>query len=81
MALTVLGLADIRAGYRDVAARHLQQALLTTLQAGVTATAVGGLGELATGTDGRARAHAAGGGGGRSGTYRGTGATAGTTRT
>jgi predicted ATPase/DNA-binding CsgD family transcriptional regulator len=48
MALTVLGLADIRAGYRDLAARHLRQALRTTLQAGVTATAVGGLGELAT---------------------------------
>jgi predicted ATPase/DNA-binding CsgD family transcriptional regulator len=48
MALTVLGLADIRAGDREPAGRHLREALRTTLQAGVTAAAIGGLGELAS---------------------------------
>ncbi|HKD97088.1 MAG TPA: LuxR C-terminal-related transcriptional regulator [Micromonosporaceae bacterium] len=47
LALTLLGLADLRAGYRDVAGRNLREALRTNLQGGVTATAVGGLGELA----------------------------------
>ena len=52
-ALTVLGLADLRAGYRDQARQHLRQALQTTMQAGVTATAVGGLGALDIDSDPR----------------------------
>jgi non-specific serine/threonine protein kinase len=47
LALTILGLAELRAGERESAARRLRAAIQVNLQAGVTATAVGGLGILA----------------------------------
>ncbi|WP_448627174.1 ATP-binding protein [Geodermatophilus sp. URMC 64] len=53
MALTMLGLADLRAGDPDAAHRHLRDALGGALQAGVTAAAVGGFGELTLRTDAR----------------------------
>jgi hypothetical protein len=53
LALTLLGLAELRAGHRGPAREHLSQALKTAMQGGVTATAVGGLGQLAGGSDPR----------------------------
>jgi len=47
LALTLLGLAEIRANRVEQAGTHLVAALRSRLQAGVTASAMGGLGELA----------------------------------
>lgn len=52
-ALALLGWADLVAGEPAVAHRHLRDALKGRLQAGVTATAVAGLGQLAIADDPR----------------------------
>lgn len=53
MALTVLGLAEVRARLRQQAREHLRTAVREVMQAGVTAAAVGGLGQLAAVDDPR----------------------------
>ncbi len=53
LARTLRGLAALRAGYPQQAREHLRTALQHTMQAGVTATAVGGLGQLALNDDPR----------------------------
>ena len=52
-ALALLGWADLRAGEPEVASSHLREALKGRLQAGVTATAVAGIGQLAIAEDPR----------------------------
>ena len=47
LALTLLGLAEIRAGRVDQARTHLVAALQSRGQGGVTASAIGGIGQLA----------------------------------
>jgi DNA-binding CsgD family transcriptional regulator len=53
LALMLLGLAEIRAQRRQAARGHLDAALQSRLQAGVTASAIGGCGQLALDTDPR----------------------------
>jgi hypothetical protein len=53
VALTLLGLAALRSRARDRAREHLRAALHLDLQAGVSATAVGGLGQVALDDDAR----------------------------
>ncbi|HYW22681.1 MAG TPA: LuxR C-terminal-related transcriptional regulator [Terriglobales bacterium] len=53
LALMLLGLADLRAGRPESAREHLRAALRLNLQGGVTASAIGGLGQLALERDPR----------------------------